>query len=71
MKDTVITGLFTLGGTIIGFSVKFIFDYFQGKRNRKDRYYFALLEKRFEANQKAFFLTERLKSVIHEKDEIK
>ena len=71
MKNTVITGLFTLGGTIIGFSVKFLFDYFQDKRSRRDRYYFALLEKRFEANQRAFSLTERLKSVIHEKDEIK
>ena len=70
MKDTVITGLFTLGGTILGFSVKFMFDFFQDKRSRRDRYYFAMLEKRFEANQKAFSLAVKLKSVIHE-DETK
>lgn len=71
MKDIVITGLFTLSGSIVGFSAKFIFDYFQDKRSRRDRYYFAILEKRFEANQKAFSLVEKLKWLIHEKDEAK
>ncbi len=68
MQDNIITGIFTIGGTILGFSLKFVFDYIQNRRSRKDQYFFALLEKRFEAYQKAFALSEKLKRVIHKDD---
>lgn len=47
---SVITALL---GTIIGFLLKTSYDYFRFSNERKDKYFFALLNKRFEMYQEA------------------
>ena len=65
---SVISGLI---GTILGFILKTTYDYFRYKSERYDKYYFALLNKRFEVYQEANYECEKLKSVVHEKSDKK
>jgi len=58
-------GLYSVSLLILGAFLHWLPNWLKEKRERKDRYFFALLEKRFEANQHAFNNVEKLKSVIH------
>lgn len=58
-------------GTIVGFLLKATYDYFRFKSERYDRYYFALLTKRFEVYQQANYECEKLKKVVHDQTEKK
>jgi hypothetical protein len=58
-------------GTIVGFFLKATYDYFRFKSERYDRYYFALLTKRFEVYQQANYECEKLKKVVHDQTEKK
>ena len=60
-----------LAGTIIGFLLKTIYDYFKYLSERKDKYFFVLITKRFEVYQQANFHCEKLKKVIHDKTDKK
>jgi squalene cyclase len=53
-------------GTIVGFFLKATYDYLQYRSERYDKYYFALLNKRFEVYQEANFECEKLKTVVHD-----
>jgi len=57
----------SLAGTIVGFLAKTGYDYFVRKNDRKDKYVFSLLTKRFEVYQEANSICERLKKVVHDK----
>ena len=70
MDDVYIKGFFVVAGIIIGAVIKAIYDHFKDKRDRQDKYYFALLEKRFETIQKAYELVDEMKWVINEKEEL-
>lgn len=59
--------VYTLLGVALGLVPTFIMHY----NDRKDRYLFAILDKRFEVAQHAYILSERLKSVIHGDEEIR
>ena len=65
---SVIAGLL---GTIVGFLLKATYDYFHYRAERYDRYYFALLNKRFEVYQQANYKCEKLKRVVHDNTEKK
>ena len=65
MSDKIITGIFTIGGIIIGAILTWITNYLKEKRDRKDRYFFALLDKRVNVYQQAFVKVEKLKRVVH------
>ena len=65
MNDKIITGIFTIGGIIIGALLTWLTNYFKEKRDRKDRYFFALLDKRVNVYQQAFVNVEKLKRVVH------
>lgn len=58
-------------GTIVGFFLKATYDYLQYRSERSDKYYFALLNKRFEVYQEANFECESLKTVVHDKTDKK
>ena len=68
MRDSVITGIFAFGGIVVGTVISWITSNLRSKQDRKDRYAFALLERRFDANQEAFYYAERMKSVVHGDD---
>ena len=68
MKDSVITGIFASGGIIVGTVISWIASHLRSKQDRKDRHFFALWEKRFDANQEAFYYAEKLKSGVHGDD---
>lgn len=57
----------SLVGTILGFLAKTGYDFFVRKNDRKDKYIFALLTKRFETYQEANIFCEKLKNVVHDK----
>jgi len=61
----------TLFGTILGIVVKTIYDFYKYKNERKDKYMFVLLNKRFEVYQEANYYCEQLKKVVHDKTEKK
>lgn len=65
---SVLAGLF---GTIVGFFLKATYDYFQYKSERYDKYYFALLNKRFEVYQNANYECEKIKKVVHDRSDKK
>ena len=71
MEESITTGIFTLCGILLGSILTWVINYLKEKRDRKDRYFFALLEKRFNINQEAFYNIERLKSVLHKDESIK
>ncbi len=50
---------------LLGIFVTWFINYSKEKRDRKDRYFFAMLEQRFGVNQQAFSNVEKLKNVIH------
>lgn len=54
-------------GTAFGFLLKTLHDLYKFNKDRKDKYFFALLNKRFEAYQEAYSLCEELKKVVHDK----
>ena len=58
-------------GTIVGFFLKATYDYLRYKSERYDKYYFALLNKRFEIYQQANYECEKLKKVVHKNSENK
>lgn len=58
-------------GTIVGFFLKATYDYFRFKSERYDKYYFALLNKRFEVYQQANYECEKLKNIVHNKTDKK
>jgi len=60
-----------LGGTLLGFFLKTAYDFYIRKAERKDQYFFALLNKRFEIYQEANLHCEKLKRVPHDKTEKK
>jgi len=57
----------SLAGTIFGFLAKTGYDYLIRKNDRKDKYIFSLLIKRFEVYQEANMICESLKRVIHDR----
>jgi len=57
----------SLAGTIFGFLAKTGYDYLVRKNERKDKYVFSLLTKRFEVHQEANTICEKLKKVVHDK----
>ena len=61
---SVLTGLL---GTIVGFIIKTAYDFFIYSKERHDKYFFALLSKRFEVYQEANYICEKLKKVLHDK----
>ena len=63
--------LTALIGTIVGFALKSAYDYFMHSKDRRDKYFFALLIKRFEVYQAANVICEQLKSVVHDKTDAK
>lgn len=56
----------SLAGTIIGFLAKTGYDFLVRKNDRKDKYIFSLLTKRFEVYQEANSICEKLKRVVHD-----
>jgi len=60
--------LSALSGVIVGFILKSAYDFFIYSKDRHDKYFFALLTKRFEVYQEANSICEQLKSVIHGDD---
>jgi len=58
--------LYGLIGTGFGILLKTVYDLYKFNKDRKDRYFFALLNKRFEAYQEAYSLCEELKKVVHD-----
>jgi hypothetical protein len=65
MDDKIVTGIFTIVGIVIGAVLTWITNYSKEKRDRKDRYFFALLDKRVNVYQQAFSNVEKLKEVVH------
>jgi hypothetical protein len=63
--------LTTLISVIVGFALKSAYDYFIHSQDRRDKYFFALLIKRFEVYQAANSICEQLKSVVHDKTNAK
>ena len=63
--------LSALIGTIVGFVLKTWYDFYKYKNERKDKYMFALLNKRFEVYQEANYHCEQLKKIVHDKTEKK
>lgn len=66
--DGAVAGLL---GTILGFGLKATYDYFRYKSEREDRYYFAMLQKRFEVYQQANHECEKLKGIVYDTTEKK
>lgn len=58
--------LYGLIGTGFGILLKTIYDHYKFNKDRKDKYFFALLNKRFEAYQEAYSLCQELKKVVHD-----
>lgn len=58
---------YALLGVVLGLLPSFIIHY----QDRKDRYLFAILDKRFEVAQHAYLISEKLKSVIHGDEKIR
>ena len=71
MEFNITSVLAGLLGTIVGFILKATYDYFHYKSERYDKYYFALLNKRFEVYQQANYECEKLKKVVHDNTEKK
>ncbi len=71
MSDNIITGFFTIGGIFIGSLLTWLINYFKDKRDRKDRYFFALLDKRFDIYQQAYLHVEYLKYALHKDQKIR
>ncbi len=69
--NQLLTPLIGLLGVLIGFILKAIYDYFQSKKDRYDKYYFVLLEKRFKVYQEANYECEKLKTVVHKDNDEK
>lgn len=57
--------LSALSGVVVGFILKSAYDFFIYSKDRQDKYFFALLTKRFEVYQEANSICEQLKSVMH------
>ena len=70
MDEAYIRGFFALLGAFGALFFKLLYDFFKDKRERQDKYYFALLEKRFETIQKAYHLVDQIKWVINEKEKL-
>ncbi len=68
---SVLTALIGIIGTIVGFALKSAYDYYIYSNDRRDKYFFALLIKRFEVYQAANAICEQLKSVVHDKTDAK
>ncbi len=66
-----LTGVFTILGIAIGSFFTWWINYSKEKRDRKDRYFFALLEQRFKINQEAYAQAVKLKNVIFEENDLK
>ncbi len=66
-----LSAITALLGTIVGFVLKTAYDYYIYSKERYDRYFFALLSKRFEVYQDANYQCERMKKVLHDKTEEK
>ena len=67
MNDQLVGGIIAIICVFIGWLPSIIRD----KRDRKDRYFFALLQERFKVHQEAFGLAEKLKFNIHSDDDEK
>ena len=65
MHEVYIKGFFTLLGAFSAILIKMVFDYFKDKRDRQDKYYFALLEKRFKALHEAYALVAEMRHAIN------
>jgi hypothetical protein len=64
----IIVGIIGIFGTISGILITQIFNYYSGKRSRKDKYLFTLIETKFKIYQEAYYNAEVLKRLIHDND---
>ena len=67
----ILIGFFTLFGAFIGVLIPTIYNYYNDKKERHDKYFFAMINKRFEVYSNASFLCDQLKHLIHKPDEDK
>ncbi len=61
----ILIGFFTISGVLI----PTIFNYYKDKKGRQDKYFIAMIEKRFEVYSNASFLCDQLKHLINKPDE--
>ena len=61
----ILIGLFTLLGVLI----PTLYNHYKAKRERQDKYFFAMIEKRFEIYSHASYLCDQLKHLIHKPDD--
>ena len=64
----ILIGLFTILGALVGTLFPTIYNYFKDKKEREDKYFFAMIEKRFEVYSKASYWCDTLKYLIHKDD---
>jgi len=64
----ILIGLFTVLGTIVGVLVPTIYNFIKDKKERHDKYFFALIDKRFEVYNEAYYWCEQLKHLVHASD---
>lgn len=72
MSNSSVVALVSLAmaiGSGIGFGINSILNYFQGRRDRKDKYFFALLEMRFAVHQQAYKICRESIPLIHGHDD--
>ena len=68
MKAEFINGIFVLLGILLGSGFTWLINYLKERTDRKHRYFFALLEKRFTINSQAYCYIENIKGSIHKDD---
>jgi len=66
----ILIGLFTILGALVGTLVPTIYNYFRDKNERKDKYFFSMIKKRFEVYSEASNWCEILKDLIHKSDDM-
>lgn len=64
----ILIGIFTVIGAFIGVLIPTLYNIYRDRKERRDKYYFALIDKRFEIYNEAYYWCEQLKYLIFEPD---
>ena len=64
----ILIGLFTVIGAFIGVLIPTLYNIYKDRKERRDKYFFALIDKRFEIYNEAYYWCEQLKYLIFEPD---